>query len=156
MKEGNVTNDIRINSFLTEDETAVLLHVFVSTDGFKFINSSGIRLYPLWIALADLPPVFRSVFQKIIRVTLWFGEGKPGFDMIFQYVQQEIKNPTFVQYEALSYKAFFDFFSLSADIPMKTAVLNMKQFNRYYDCHLCEDRGEFGGKDSVSILPTGI
>ena len=138
----NTRNDIRLGKFINETETAITLHLIISTDGVKIIHSSGKHLYPLWIIIADLPSVLRFSFDNIALASLWFGDGKPGFEIVFQYVQREITDLKFVSHEGFSYAAIVEFVFLSADNVAKAAILNMKQFNGYFGCHLCEDEGE--------------
>ena len=138
----NTRNDIRLGKFINETETAITLHLIIATDGVKIIHSSGKHLYPLWIIIADLPPVLRFSFDNIALASLWFGDGKPDFEIVFQYVQREITDLKFVSHEGFSYAANVEFVFLSADNVAKAAILNMKQFNGYFGCHLCEDEGE--------------
>ena len=134
--------DLEIRSFLTDNETCITLHLIVSTDGVKIIHSSGKHLYPLWLIIADLPPVMRSSFDNIAFASLWFGDGKPDFEVIFQYVQREVSELKYIYHDGFSYSVRIDFLFISADNVAKAAILNNKQFNGYFGCHLCEDEGE--------------
>ena len=121
--------DLKIGSFLTDNETCITLHLIISTDGVKIIHSSGKHLYPLWLIIADLPPVMRFSFDNIALASLWFGDGQADFEVIFQYVQREVSDLKYIYHDGFSYSVRIDFLFLSADNVAKAAILSMKQFN---------------------------
>ena len=70
------------------DRISNKLKVFLilNTDGVKVIQSRNNTLWPVWIAVANLPPILRSAFKNIILAGLWFGKEKPQWTSFFKVI----------------------------------------------------------------------
>ncbi len=121
-----------------------------NTDGISPYKSSRITVWPILIALSDLPPGLRMNKDNVITVALWVGESKPPMDVFFKpltllitrlsTVGVKLKAPIIGQ-KTIKFKPLFGSFDLVAKAP----VLNMHQFNGKNGCSTCLNPGEWNG-----------
>ena len=45
---------------------------------------------PLFIGVADLPPILRQAFKNIVLAALFVGNGSPNFNEVFDYLKEEL------------------------------------------------------------------
>lgn len=114
----------------------------LNTDGLVMHNSGKGSLYPVLMVCNFLPPELRFKEKNMIVVGLYYGIEKPDF---FQYL-----DPIIVEFERLSEFGFFlrgDHFQFHIthacfDLPMKSAIQNIRQYNGYSACYYCDHPGE--------------
>ena len=46
--------------------------LIMNSDGVKVVNSNKQSLWPVWLAVANLPPIKRCIFRNIVLARLWF------------------------------------------------------------------------------------
>ena len=131
--------DLKLSSLFEEDT----IHVkpIINVDGVQVRESSDCSSYPLWVALADLPPKLRSSFDNIFLCALWYGKGEFSWDPIFDHYASEISKVENTKYTERSYQIRFTTIFLVVDLVCKHEVLKMKKFNGYHGCGLCTMRG---------------
>lgn len=117
-----------------------------NTDGVALIRSSGYGVWPVFLVINELPPLQRFSRTNRLFAGLWFGKGKPHF-------------PTFLQPFAFSMRTLFTqgieislansktikirgiLLDMTLDSPAKSLWLQIKQFNGYFGCPKCKERG---------------
>ena len=97
---------------------------------------------PVWLALADLPPIVRSKFENIVLCSLWYGKGHLPWDSIFDEYEAQLKNTFTLTKDDAVFNVKFKTVALIADLVCKSSVLKMKRHNGFYGCSLCEMRGK--------------
>ena len=131
--------DLKLSSLF--EEGTIHLKLIINVDGVQVRESSDCSAYPLWVALADLPPKLRSSFDNIFLCSLWYGKGEISWDPIFDHYASEISKLENIEYNERSYQIRFITIFLIVDLVCKHDVLKMKKFNGYYGCGLCTMRG---------------
>lgn len=115
----------------------------VSTDGSSVFKSSKASIWPIHVVINELPVIAR--WQNTLLGGLWFGSGKPD---MFLYLNAFVAQ--FNKIEKVVWECFRTGRVLSskvyalccvADAPARAAVLNRKQFNGYFGCPWCYQRG---------------
>lgn len=123
--------------------------IIFNTDGISPYKSSRITIWPILLALSDLPPGIRMNKDNIITLALWAGESKPPMDIFFKPLislfsrlsSVGIKFTTPIGQKTIKFSPLFGSFDLIAKAP----VLNMHQFNGLYGCPTCLHPGEWIG-----------
>ena len=131
--------DIKLEPLISFNKLRIRL--IINTDGAKVRKSSAESAYPLWISIADLPPIMRSSFKNITLASVWYGDKDVDWDKIFEHYSLELEKPIEVSVDSTTYKIEFVTVMHIADLVCKAEVLQMKQFNGYYGCWLCTLRG---------------
>ena len=72
--------DIKLEPLISVDKLRIRL--IINTDGAKVRKSSAESAYPLWISIADLPPIMRSSFKNITLASVWYGNKDVDWDKI--------------------------------------------------------------------------
>ena len=80
-KEGS---DLILPRALSRDNRKLMVFLVLNTDGVKTIKSKNNSLWPIWCAVANLPPFLRSSFNNILLRGLWFGTEKPDWPDFLQ------------------------------------------------------------------------
>lgn len=121
---------------------------FFNTDGIQPFKSSRLTIWPIFIALASLPPSIRMNRDNLVTLALWVGS-KPPMNLLLKPLKQIMKrmssNGVCVRTSAgmknVILSPLFGVFDLVAKAP----VLNMHQFNGYNGCPTCLHPGESCG-----------
>ena len=66
--------------FLTKNDNLTLLF---NTDGIPLCKSSKVNIWPVFLAVNELPPEERFAKKNMIMWGLWQGKGKPRFSTFF-------------------------------------------------------------------------
>ena len=129
----------------------IKLRLILNTDGAVVCKSPPLSAWPVFFAFADLPPKKRQAFRNIVLVSLFVGTGYPDFDAILKHVKRECAVVETISFNNENIAVSFEPILFVADLLAKSKVLKMKQFNGYYGCTLCTQRGEhFGGTHHYS------
>ena len=136
----NEVSDLPVDFLHTaEERDEFRIDLILSTDGVTFVNSSTSHpMYPVWLAVAQLPPILRNSKKNIALAALFVGKGKPNWKEIVRILKQELKRVVTVTMP--SSKKFFLKFNvvlIVADLIAKPQLLNMYQHNGYYGCQYC-------------------
>ena len=63
----------------------------MSSDGVSITKSSTKKsIWPIWLALAQLPPILRMSVKNIVLAGLYVGGGKPVWSEIVPHVRREL------------------------------------------------------------------
>ena len=131
--------DLKLSSLFEED--IIHLKLIINVDRVQVRESSDCSAYPLWFALANLPPKFRSSFDNIFLCAMWHGKGEISWDPIFDHYASEISKVENIKYNERSYQIRFTTIFLVVDLVCKHDVVKMKKVNGYYGSGLCTMRG---------------
>ena len=136
-------NLFKESSFLNLQNSNVT--AIFNTDGVSLYSSSKIELWPIFLAINELPPTRRFSRVNMILAGIWQGKGKPPF---YQYMSKfseqmnklydvgvvvELPQPMIVKLGVICG---------TLDLPAKAEVLNMTYFNGAEGCNLCEEPGK--------------
>ena len=77
-------NDLKIPAKFEPKNGLIKIFLILNSDGVRVIKSNKQSLWPLWLAIANLPPVARCMYQNIVLAKLWFDSGKPDWDNFFE------------------------------------------------------------------------
>lgn len=108
------------------------LNLIINSDGVPLVKSYNLELWPIWVSIAELPPIQRSSFKNIALLGLWTGRCKPDWSLVWSAVKGELDS---IRVLGISFGTFtYHFFPLIlvADMPAKASLLRMKQFNGYF------------------------
>ena len=105
------------------EEGTIHVKLVINVDGVQVRESSDCSAYPLWVALADLPPKLRSSFDNIFLCSLWYGKGEISCDPIFDHYASEISKVEKIKYNERSYQIRFTTIFLIVDLVCKHDVL---------------------------------
>lgn len=114
----------------------------INTDGLIVHNSSRSSLYPILMTCNFLPPNIRFKETNMIIAGLYYNSKKPDF---MQYL-----HPIIRKFENIRENGFFErqqnfqFFVTHAafDLPIKSMLQQIKQYNGFNACYYCEHPGE--------------
>ena len=79
-----IGKDLRLPTTFNEAKREINVCLIMNSDGVKVVNSNKQSLWPVWLAVANLPPIKRCMFRNIVLARLWFGSGKPAWDVVFE------------------------------------------------------------------------
>ena len=119
-----------------------------NTDGIPVFKSSKFTIWPLYLAINELPPQKRWCSNNIILAGLWFGSEKPNMLVFLKLFADDISNLHLEGIEVSSPDVpnSFVYHAMllcgTCDLPAKAIVHNMTQFNGYYGCSHCTQSGE--------------
>ena len=119
------------------DGNVLNVKLILNTDGVRVQESSDCSAYPVWVALADLPPKLRSSFDNIHLCSLWYGKGSLDWDSIFEHYRSEVSKDRKIKVNGVDYELKFQTVFVKLDLVCKHNVLQMKKPNGYFGCGLC-------------------
>ena len=83
-KERKNTEDLCIPPIRTSGSLQLKVCLLVNSDGVRIIVSKNRSLWPIWLCVANLPPVLRSSFRNLALACLWLGQGKPNWNSLIE------------------------------------------------------------------------
>ena len=119
------------------------------SDGIQPFKSSSLKVWPILLALTNLPPTIRMNKDSIITIAIWAGKCKPPMDIFLKplvSVLNEIEafGVNFYSPSGKTNMKFAPRFGLF-DLPAKAQVLNMHQYNGKNGCPTCLHPGTWSG-----------
>ena len=118
----------------------------MNTDGAPVFKSSKVSIWPVFLIINELPFHLRIAKENMIFAGLWFGEKKPLMTSflkpIFNHLNEledgiDVESPERGKY---SLKAAL--IACTCDLPARSIVTNMIQYNGAYCCAKCMQKGE--------------
>ena len=94
-------------------------------------------LWPALVTTTSLPPNIRMDAENVMVAALWFGPCKPPMSKIEELESRGIEFMTPEGTTVLKTKLVIGVF----DFPAKVSALNVVQYNGYYGCPYCTDKG---------------
>ena len=143
------------DGFLTKPENLALM---LNTDGVQKLKSSSMNIWPVYLAVTNFPPHLRMNLDHIILAGIWAGAKKPPMDVLLSPVISAIASLSSkgIEINIGSSKKIVRAELVAAvfDLPARSAVLNMKQYNGEYGCTCCTSIGKRLGGSRI-YLPNG-
>ncbi|XP_070551310.1 uncharacterized protein [Ptychodera flava] len=132
------------NGILSHQENISLMW---NTDGVPVFKSSSYSLWPLYLTINELPLDKRTKNENMLFAGLWFGSSKPQmltylqpFHSTFDKLEREgvaVETAT-----GQSFRSKVILICGTCDLPAKSLVCNMIQFNGFYGCVKCLQPGK--------------
>eukprot|EP00058_Branchiostoma_floridae_P026321 XP_002611812.1 hypothetical protein BRAFLDRAFT_103034 [Branchiostoma floridae] len=147
-KNQSAIEDITDGSIYTSNQQLQDKHnisFLMNTDGIKVFRSSNYGLWPVYLAINELPFRMRTRRENMVFAGLWFGEYKPKMRIFLPPLAKSIKAladgfqvrpPDTTPFEC---KAFL--LACSCDLQAKALVMDMVAHNGYYGCPKCLQKG---------------
>ena len=143
-------NDISLEqapAIVDFSSTKLVFSLVLSTDGVSIVNSSAQEIWPIWLAVCQLPPKLRMSQKNIVLAALHTGNGKPNWEKIVPHIESELQSSIEIEtYMGHSFDVSFKVVFIVADLIAKCHVLNMYQHNGYYGCNYCTAIGKTIGR----------
>lgn len=132
--DGQVLKNMRTFNFIYS--------ITLNTDGLIMHNSSKSSLYPVLMICNFLPPQIRFKEKNIIVAGLYYGIAKPDFSKYFDPIIREMEKLSEIGFFYRNEVFQFIVSHASFDLPMKSVMQNIRQYNGYNACYYCEHPGE--------------
>ena len=146
-REQNNENDLKsefANPFKIMNNS-VCCNLILFTDGVNIKKSTLKKeLWPIWVQIADLPPILRMARKNIVLAGLFVGSGIPDWNLIAPHLRAELTGS--VHHSKLDLMISFKVCLLVADMGAKHHLLNMYKFNGFFGCHICTAEGKTIGR----------
>eukprot|EP00112_Aurelia_sp_Birch-Aquarium-sp1_P007437 Seg1810.6 transcript_id=Seg1810.6/GoldUCD/mRNA.D3Y31 product="hypothetical protein" protein_id=Seg1810.6/GoldUCD/D3Y31 len=159
ISHGSAYQEYTKNGFLQGDNS---ISGIFNADCVQLYSSSGVKLWPICIAINEIPIKERFARENMILAGLWQGKGQPPY---YHYICTLGEEISMLFHEGLEINfdqdpqhietVYFEVILGSLDLPTKCKVLNMIQYNGFYGCSVCEETGERAnqGKCSTQLYP---
>ncbi len=119
-----------------------------NTDGIPLYTSSNVKLWPIFLAINELPPGSRYARENMILAAIWQGKNKPPFQQYLSAFGEEISmlyhqgfviNPKDISGSPIVKTAVI---LATMDLQAKAYALNMTMHNGQNGCSTCEEEGK--------------
>lgn len=132
-----------------------------NTDGVPVFHSSKFGIWPLYLAVNELPYCQRFTKENMVLAGRWFGDLKPIMELYLQPFHQSLStleidgvpctlpNKNIIHVRGMLLAG-------SADLPARSLVLNMNNSNGNCGCAKCKQPGEtlhVSAKGHVHVYP---
>ena len=77
-------SDLNLPAFFDLNAKTLEIFIILNSDGVKIMKASSKSIWPVWLAIGNLPPLLRSSFENIVLAALWLGNNKPAWNDIFE------------------------------------------------------------------------
>lgn len=139
IEDGSIIRETRIKYCCKPHD----LTVSFSTDGSAPFNSSPSSMWPIHVMVNELPVTLR--FQNLLLCGLWFGQRKPDmFVFLSAFVDRLLAlGPIMWKCCRTGRNLYSRVYAVCciADAPARASVLHRKQFNGYFGCPWCYQKG---------------
>ena len=135
---------------MTDPNTIVLTYIF-NTDGASVFQSSKRAIWPIFIILNELPPKLR--FRHTLSAGLLLVKNEPSSAMMNTYLQSFVNQAK--ELSSVGFKLTCSDGKVkrilvkpllcSVDTVARPILQNRVQFNGYYGCSWCYDKGKYEG-----------
>ena len=116
------------------------------SDGVQLFKSSNQSFWPVLLAVTSLPPGIRMNAENLILAGVWQGSIKPPMEIILGPVIDKIQHlhSHGIQFQSPTGSKVMRAKLLIAvfDLPAKAMATNFVQYNGYYSCTYCLDKGQ--------------
>ena len=113
--------------------------------GVQLFNSAKQSIWPILLSITSLPPGVHMNAENIILAGIWQGPIKPPMNLVLPPVLDKIhhiKSHGIPIHTPVGQKTLRACLLLAVfDLPAKAAATNINQYNGYYNCTYCLDKG---------------
>ncbi|XP_064456969.1 uncharacterized protein LOC135367607 [Ornithodoros turicata] len=130
--------------------------VSFNSDGSPAFESTKSSVWPIQILINELPIRMRQ--SNTLICGLWFAKVHPPVHLFLNAFVQNFKNIGQIVWKALNRVVTSNVYAICcvADSPARASILNRKQFNGFYGCSWCLQRGVLvNGTLKYPAEPTG-
>ncbi|KAL1479441.1 hypothetical protein MTO96_051832, partial [Rhipicephalus appendiculatus] len=112
-----------------------------NTDGAPVFDSSKSSIWPVQVMINELPALTR--WQNVMISGVWFSSAHPPMHLFMKRFVEEINNIGKLVWtnSGSVIQSAVHALVCCVDSPARAQVLNSKQFNGYYGCSWCLERG---------------
>ena len=122
------------------------ISVIFNTDGVPLYSSSGVKLWPIFIAVNELSPSERFSRDNVILAGIWQGKGNPPFlNYMCSFGEEMVRlynDGFYITIGGQRINVHVGLLLGTFDLQAKAYVLNMTMFNGQYGCITCEEEGQ--------------
>ena len=123
------------------------LSLLWNTDGVPIFKSSNYSIWSLYFSINELPYEHRMRKQNILLGGLWFGDAKPNIHVFLQPIIKVLlrfEDGITVEVWGVTAPILSKIIVLAgtSDLPAKSLILNIRQFNGFNGCPRCLQSGE--------------
>jgi len=123
------------------------ISALMNTDGIPLYSSSKVKLWPIFLAINELPPSHRFSRNNLILAGIWQGKGNPPF---LHYMYSFACSIEKLYYEGFAITppnsskvtVRLSVICASVDLQAKAYIANMSMHNGEYGCSTCEEPGK--------------
>ena len=136
--------DISISKapLVEETDESPEFSLVLSTDGVILSKSTTQNDgWPIWLGVAQLPPILKFAAANITLAGLFVGPCKPPWEKIVPLLSAELQKTQSILFGTRSISVKFKVVILVCDLVAKANVLNMYQHNGWYGCNYCTAYG---------------
>lgn len=134
---------LRDGNFLSNENS---ISGMFNTDGIPLYSSSSVKLWPIFLAINEIPLAQHFSRDNMILVGIWQGKGNPPFLQYLNAFGEEMcelyNNGITITKECKSLDIRLGIFLGVVDLQAKGYVLNMTMHNGEYGCSTCEEPGK--------------
>ena len=132
-----------------------ITYTYATLYEYSFFTGNG--FWPVQLAIVNLPPNIRFNRKFIILASVWYGPNKPDMNILLKPILSKLNEllqrgkliNTSDGRKTMKCKLLLCVF----DLPARAMAVNMIQFNGYYGCLICLDKGVHKYKKHL-YLPT--
>ena len=126
-------------------DNSININLALFTDGVNIKKSTVKKeLWPIWLQVADLPPVLRMSRKNTVLASLFVGSGYPNWSLINHQVHAELSGAIHCSTPDLTIS--YNVRLLISDLGAKHHLLNIYKFNGFYGCNVCLVEGKTIGR----------
>ena len=122
--------------------------LILCSDGVQLFKSSNQSFWPVLLAVTSLPPGIRMNAENLILAGVWQGPVKPPMKLIIGPVIEKLQQ---LHLHGITFQsptgpkvARAKLLMAVFDLPAKAMATNFVQYNGYYSCTYCLDKGVHG------------
>ena len=124
------------------------ISVSFNTDGIPLFSSSGVKLWPVYLTINELPPIRRFSRENVILAGLWQGKGEVPF---FSYLTEVGKQLNNLYTDGIDFFPYQSNVKVTAkvcvlfgcvDLQAKAYISNMTMHNGLNGCITCLEPGK--------------
>lgn len=144
--EGKIYNAYSTNVGPLSEKFPNNIFFVLNTDGVAIFKSSKFSLWSIYLMINKLPYKNRKQIENMVLAGLWFGDSKPLMSTFLKPIYQSLLElerngvDIIVHENVIEAKAFL--LCTAADLPAKSLLMNMNQFNGEYSCGKCVQKGQ--------------
>ena len=116
-----------------------------NTDGIPLYDSSKVKLWPIFLAINELPVASRFSRDNLLLAGIWQGKEKPPYLQYMWMFGEEMCRlhdvGFIIQHLSKSITVKLAVLCGSVDLQAKAYILNMTMFNGSFGCSTCEEEG---------------
>ncbi|XP_046332208.1 uncharacterized protein LOC124115320 [Haliotis rufescens] len=158
--DSNVYQQFVVNDGPLSEKHPYNISFTFNTDGVPLFKSSQMSMWPVYLMVNELPFKQRKSKTNMLMYGIWFGSTKPCMSTFCEPLQASLSdletNGVQVEVNGESVICHCFLIALTADLPAKSSVLNMVQFNGSHSCLFCTQKGKNFRTDkggNVHIFP---